>query len=119
MEGAAGASATATEALLTKSGYLTKQGHRVKSWKRRHFVVANGLLSYYDAAGDAKHLGQINVANCALEVAPTDRFKRAHVFVITAATGETLVLQVRRTALAQRRGAAVRVCGAQPMQRAA
>ncbi len=89
------ADSTTPDALTTKAGYLTKQGHRVKSCKRRWVAVANGLLTYYDSAADVKHLGQINVANCAIEVAPEDRFKRAHVFVITASTGETLVLQVR------------------------
>lgn len=39
------------------------------------------------------YLPQINVANCSIEIAPEDRFKRANVFVITAGTGETLVLQ--------------------------
>ncbi|KAF0690328.1 Aste57867_18259 [Aphanomyces stellatus] len=29
------------------SGYLTKQGHKRKSWKRRYFVLRGHLLSYY------------------------------------------------------------------------
>jgi hypothetical protein len=32
---------------LEKSGYLTKQGHRVKNWKRRWWVLKNGSLSYF------------------------------------------------------------------------
>ncbi|RHY34564.1 hypothetical protein DYB32_000851 [Aphanomyces invadans] len=29
------------------AGYLTKQGHKRKSWKRRYFVLRGALLSYY------------------------------------------------------------------------
>ncbi|RHY64245.1 hypothetical protein DYB38_003412 [Aphanomyces astaci] len=29
------------------AGYLTKQGHKRKSWKRRYFVLRGSLLSYY------------------------------------------------------------------------
>ena len=30
-----------------KQGYLTKQGHVVKNWKRRWFVLRDGCLYYY------------------------------------------------------------------------
>ncbi|KAK8758241.1 hypothetical protein V5799_004127, partial [Amblyomma americanum] len=32
-----------------KSGYLTKLGGKLKTWKRRWFVLANGTLRYYKA----------------------------------------------------------------------
>ncbi len=36
-----------TEKALEKSGYLTKLGGKIKSWKRRYFVLKNGTLSYW------------------------------------------------------------------------
>ncbi|XP_077494597.1 uncharacterized protein CG43867 [Amblyomma americanum] len=44
-----------------KSGYLTKLGGKLKTWKRRWFVLANGTLRYYKAQSDVgrKPHGQI------------------------------------------------------------
>lgn len=44
-----------------KSGYLTKLGGKLKTWKRRWFVLANGTLRYYKAQSDVgrKPRGQI------------------------------------------------------------
>ena len=33
---------------ILKKGYLTKKGHRVKSWKRRWFVLLKTVLKYYE-----------------------------------------------------------------------
>ncbi len=30
-----------------KEGYLTKEGWKVKNWKKRWFVLGNATLSYY------------------------------------------------------------------------
>ncbi|RWS02986.1 uncharacterized protein B4U79_10459, partial [Dinothrombium tinctorium] len=38
---------------LEKSGYLTKLGGRLKTWKRRWFVVKDGKLYYYRSQSDA------------------------------------------------------------------
>ena len=35
------------EKALEKSGYLTKLGGKIKSWKKRYFVLKNGTLSYW------------------------------------------------------------------------
>ena len=35
------------EKALEKSGYLTKLGGKIKSWRRRYFVLKNGTLSYW------------------------------------------------------------------------
>lgn len=32
---------------LEKAGWLTKQGHQFKTWKRRWFILKNTKLSYY------------------------------------------------------------------------
>ena len=36
----------------TKAGFLLKQGHRVKNWKRRWFVLRGTVLAYYRKPGD-------------------------------------------------------------------
>ncbi|KAJ4455748.1 putative dual adapter for phosphotyrosine and 3-phosphotyrosine and 3-phosphoinositide [Paratrimastix pyriformis] len=45
-----------------KEGYLTKQGHIRKNWKKRWFVLRDKTLSYYAKKNDAKPAGQINIA---------------------------------------------------------
>jgi len=35
-----------------RQGYLTKQGSFIKNWKRRLFLLQNGLLLYYNDAND-------------------------------------------------------------------
>lgn len=44
-----------------KSGYLTKLGGKLKTWRRRWFVLKNGTLSYYKTQNDVgrKPQGQI------------------------------------------------------------
>ncbi|XP_072031714.1 pleckstrin homology domain-containing family H member 1-like isoform X2 [Amphiura filiformis] len=46
---------------MEKSGWLTKLGGRVKSWKRRWFVLKNGELRYYKSQNDTnrKPRGQV------------------------------------------------------------
>lgn len=38
--------------ILEKSGYLTKLGGRLKTWRRRWFVLKDGVLSYYKCQSD-------------------------------------------------------------------
>ena len=35
------------EKALEKSGYLTKLGGKIKSWKKRYFMLKNGTLCYW------------------------------------------------------------------------
>jgi hypothetical protein len=45
------------------AGYLTKQGHRVRNWKRRWFTLGeDGALTYYGSAGEAKPKGRVRLA---------------------------------------------------------
>ena len=34
-----------------KCGYLYKQGHIIKNWKRRFFILDRGILYYYSHVG--------------------------------------------------------------------
>ena len=39
--------------IMEKSGYLTKLGGRLKTWRRRWFVLKDGVLRYYRSQSDA------------------------------------------------------------------
>ncbi|DAZ92547.1 TPA: hypothetical protein N0F65_012777 [Lagenidium giganteum] len=48
------------------AGYLTKQGHKRKSWKKRYFILRGNMISYYsdyDMANNSKGkpLAEVNV----------------------------------------------------------
>lgn len=52
------------ETEVIKSGFATKCGGSVKSWKKRWFVLkSNGFLYYYDAADCRHEKGKIDVIN--------------------------------------------------------
>ena len=38
-----------TEAPPKRMGFLWKEGHKVRSWKRRYFVLDGGHLDYYES----------------------------------------------------------------------
>lgn len=43
---------------LVRAGFLTKQGHRVLSWRRRWFQLQGQSLSYFVSPRDAKPKGE-------------------------------------------------------------
>lgn len=45
------------EGVNDRMGYLVKQGHRIKNWKRRWFVLSGRFLTYYRKAGEADPAG--------------------------------------------------------------
>ncbi|XP_034498175.1 pleckstrin homology domain-containing family H member 1 isoform X3 [Ailuropoda melanoleuca] len=51
---------------LEKSGYLLKMGSRVKTWKRRWFVLRQGQIMYYKSPSDVirKPQGQVELNSC-------------------------------------------------------
>lgn len=54
----------AGESRDTKAGFLLKQGHKVRNWKRRWFVLRGQTLLYFRKAGDEEPAG----AFCALKL---------------------------------------------------
>ena len=46
------------------SGWLTKQGGGVKSWKRRWCVLKDGFISYFKEADNTQPLGAIPLEGC-------------------------------------------------------
>lgn len=41
---------------VTCAGYLTKQGHKRKSWKKRYFILRGNIISYYQDYDLANHV---------------------------------------------------------------
>eukprot|EP01103_Thecamoeba_quadrilineata_P018180 TRINITY_DN679_c0_g1_i1.p1 TRINITY_DN679_c0_g1~~TRINITY_DN679_c0_g1_i1.p1 ORF type:complete len:742 (+),score=86.98 TRINITY_DN679_c0_g1_i1:535-2760(+) len=57
-----------------RKGYLTKQGHFMKNWKKRFFVLKSEFLYYYRTAIDPKPAGSINLWNCRVEATTAVQF---------------------------------------------
>lgn len=49
---------------ITKEGYLIKQGGKIKTWKRRWFVLRESTLAYYKDEKDDKPVGLISLKEC-------------------------------------------------------
>ncbi|CAN0142974.1 unnamed protein product [Lampetra planeri] len=50
--------------LAGKSGYMVKQGGRVKSWKKRWFVLERNELKYYNNQADDKPIDTLRLSRC-------------------------------------------------------
>nr|XP_032825092.1 dual adapter for phosphotyrosine and 3-phosphotyrosine and 3-phosphoinositide-like isoform X2 [Petromyzon marinus] len=50
--------------LAGKSGYMVKQGGRVKSWKKRWFVLERNELKYYNNREDTKPIDTLLISRC-------------------------------------------------------
>jgi hypothetical protein len=44
-----------------KSGFLTKVGQSVKSWKRRYFIFDGDTLYYFENATSLRQKGEVSV----------------------------------------------------------
>jgi PH domain len=68
-----------------KKGFLKKQGHLFKTWKRRYFILRGPLMAYYESDDvSSKELGTIFVAGATVDDLP--EHSKPHVFLITQAT---------------------------------
>ncbi|KAL6078433.1 Rho GTPase activating protein 24 [Balamuthia mandrillaris] len=56
---------------IVKEGWLTKRGGRVKSWRRRWFVLRDSMLHYYRDEKKLEALGFIPVDQCFIRVLST------------------------------------------------
>lgn len=43
---------------IPKEGYLMKEGHQVKNWKKRYFVLTEGKLTYYVEYKEGKYINE-------------------------------------------------------------
>lgn len=81
-----------------KKGWLTKQGGRIKTWKRRWFILSDNCLFYFKAPGDKEPCGIIPLESIrtnrrmeliflimqdvTVALAPQNVSKRAHCFML-------------------------------------
>lgn len=92
---------------LVRAGYLTKQGHRVLSWKKRWFQLKGDELSYFRGPRSTKSKGVISLSDYLLEKAEhphagrtlrlcnTRIADRSEDYVIFAETAQDFVLWVK------------------------
>ncbi|CAL4101039.1 unnamed protein product [Meganyctiphanes norvegica] len=83
---------------LEKSGYLTKLGGKLKTWKKRYFILKDGTLTYWKSQGDIhrKPAGQITLT----DTCRVTRSEGAHTFEVN--TGKkTYYLTADNTALVE------------------
>jgi hypothetical protein len=68
-----------------KMGYLSKQGHHFKNWKRRLAAVEGHYLYYYNSENDALPKGVLLLDNCIIEEDPAvGRERKGYCFAVTA-----------------------------------
>jgi len=58
---------------IYKEGTLTKQGHRIKNWKQRFFVLEGFHLKYYKKKGERDPKGVIPLKGCKIESVKSDK----------------------------------------------
>jgi len=61
-----------------KEGELKKQGHVVKNWKTRWFVIKDNNFYYFKKKGDSKPIGEIPLSGAVIKTDP--KIKRNHTF---------------------------------------
>ena len=70
---------TGSGATYEKTGWLTKQGEKVRSWKKRWFVLRNGTVFYYGSPKSKTPKGVIPLFNVMAVVATTQPMDSTHV----------------------------------------
>jgi hypothetical protein len=45
--------------MFNRAGFMRKQGHLVKTWQRRYFVLDMGILKYYEKCSNEAYQGAI------------------------------------------------------------
>lgn len=64
---------TLTRNLQPKEGFLEKQTHDKRKWKRRYFELESGKLHYYERnKGNKGYCDTIRLANVPIKISPGD-----------------------------------------------
>ena len=76
------------------NGYLIKQGHFVKNWKKRWFSLEKNSLSYYKSnARSEDPIKSINLGAIERIIEKDHSYKQSYCFTIITKTGYKLVMQ--------------------------
>ena len=75
------------------NGYLTKQGHVVKSWKRRWFALKKNTLSYYKTnKSEESAINTIDLSTIEKLIENDHNYKQRYCFTIVARDGYKLTM---------------------------
>ncbi|KAJ3431355.1 cytohesin 4a-related [Anaeramoeba flamelloides] len=74
-----------------KSGWLTKQGGRIKTWKKRFFLLSYNCLYYFKEINDPEPCGIIPLDDVRISVIEPKGKKRLFLFEISSQKKETFV----------------------------
>jgi hypothetical protein len=77
-----------TRALQERSGYLTKEGGKTKSWKKRWFTLVNSCLYYFETDSAKTPKGIVPLEGFAVNALGTKDVKggKPYCFELTSAT---------------------------------
>jgi len=68
-----------------REGFMTKMGNRLKTWKRRFFVMRDGFLYYYRSHNGGQEMrGAIPLYNCKIEISREIPIEQLGFQIITA-----------------------------------
>jgi len=76
------------ETSSSKSGYLLKQGHMIKTWKIRFFILKDIFFLYYEDRKDLPPLGVLNVVCATVLDVDKSVFGKSFCFVVRTAFRE-------------------------------
>mmetsp|Transcript_35556 Transcript_35556/g.48582 ORF Transcript_35556/g.48582 Transcript_35556/m.48582 type:complete len:517 (+) Transcript_35556:56-1606(+) len=76
-----------------KQGELKKEGHIVKSWKSRWFILQRDLLFYFKSRGDSKPAGYVSLKDAVVRKSEKFKGKRDFVFELISPTGKYFFIQ--------------------------
>eukprot|EP00049_Salpingoeca_infusionum_P015767 m.309246 g.309246 ORF g.309246 m.309246 type:complete len:390 (+) comp15945_c3_seq2:224-1393(+) len=99
-----------------KSGWLTKEGGRAKTWKRRYFILTNNCLYYFESEDASKPKGTIPLENLVVDI--VDDAKHKHCFVIRGeGDADVKAAKVKQGKLVQGRHTAYKIAANSPEDR--
>ncbi|KAJ6231908.1 cytohesin 4a-related [Anaeramoeba flamelloides] len=65
-------------------GWLIKQGGRIKTWKKRYFVLTNNCLYYYKSNVQEETTGLISLDHVQINITKSNCKEKRHIFEITS-----------------------------------
>eukprot|EP00045_Choanoeca_perplexa_P015203 m.185860 g.185860 ORF g.185860 m.185860 type:complete len:390 (-) comp16916_c1_seq1:188-1357(-) len=93
-----------------KSGWLTKEGGRNKSWKRRWFILSNSCLYYFENPEAVTPKGTIPLENLTVKVDHKRQFCFEIAPEVDAVLGNVKAAKVKSGKLVQGKHSSYRIC---------
>eukprot|EP00761_Pharyngomonas_kirbyi_P014269 gb/GECH01014299.1/.p1 GENE.gb/GECH01014299.1/~~gb/GECH01014299.1/.p1 ORF type:complete len:778 (+),score=248.19 gb/GECH01014299.1/:1-2334(+) len=72
-----------------KAGWITKQGARVRNWRKRYFILKDNYLFYYGDEKASEPKGFLRLDDCEVDEVPKEESKKDFAFKVACA-GRTL-----------------------------